>query len=676
MPSYRRLKLNSRLPRSAWARSHSPAPPFRPPTADAKSRRKLGRPPFPRFAKSHRNCGNAYCQRRPARRYTRMCNVVRPSQTHSPRRTSHDEQALHRGGRGRRPPGAGRGRGRGDVAAGDHLRARLSRRSARAVSRAPGSTHCGDAQVFGVRQKKGVAEMEWKSAPLPAEIRGDSVTFVWTGAMGFGPGGGSFTIFVNGHAAADFDAVLESTQFPAAGQELPPALRRPLHLQRAVVLRALLLDRAQGVGRGGPAGGPSGQGHGRGRGDLVLRWCAPTMRRWRFPITTGPCSSMPRQRRPERRPPPGEEASYEWYRRQYFGPRSFSRPSARPPTRPRRPSRPAGSSRAPSASTRITGTYYAINGTAFGLWENGQAMPMGIEGALRQSLEDGYLPIVAHPVASRRPRHPPAGHGRAVAGRLVPDGTGKHAGLGESSTSPTTANSLARSPFSPPNRATTAIPSETSPTATAWRWKMAVPWRPRGAARLQPGVPGRAAGDEEAGRQGGPQRPENVARRGRAVQCAAARGRIEPGQTVQVAVNRVFDAPPAYYWSGVPPKVAAEELTARTPEHAFAIARTTWKTLVRGRVAADDARRRAEPHRGQGDAGRILPHEALEWPLDRLRFRLLSLPMGQLQHELVLCPGPDGRPCHGGPAAGHGLLRGRGSGSRRECAPTRDVSPT
>ena len=78
-------------------------------------------------------------------------------------------------------------------------------------------------RVFGVRQKKGVAEMEWKSAPLPAEIGGQSVTFVWTGAMGFGPGGGKFTIFVSGHAAADFDMVLESTQFPA-GQGVPPAL--------------------------------------------------------------------------------------------------------------------------------------------------------------------------------------------------------------------------------------------------------------------------------------------------------------------------------------------------------------------------------------------------------------------------------------------------------------------
>ena len=61
-----------------------------------------------------------------------------------------------------------------------------------------------------------------------------------------------------------------------------------------------------------------------------------------------------------------------------------------------------------------------------------------------------------------------------------------------------------------------------------------------------------------------------------------ARGRIEPGQTARVVVNRVFDAPPAYYWSGVPFKVAAEDLTARSPEHAFATARTTWKSLSAG----------------------------------------------------------------------------------------------
>ena len=44
-------------------------------------------------------------------------------------------------------------------------------------------THLGIVPMFGVRQKKGCMEMEWKSAPLPAEIPGDSVTFVWSGAM-------------------------------------------------------------------------------------------------------------------------------------------------------------------------------------------------------------------------------------------------------------------------------------------------------------------------------------------------------------------------------------------------------------------------------------------------------------------------------------------------------------
>ena len=69
------------------------------------------------------------------------------------------------------------------------------------------------------------------------------------------------------------------------------------------------------------------------------------------------------------------------------------------------------------------------------------------------------------------------------------------------------------------------------------------------------------------------------------------RGRIEPGHTGRVVVNRVFDAPPAYYWSGVPFKAAAEELTARSPEHAFDAARTTWKTLSAGvsRLTTPDA---------------------------------------------------------------------------------------
>ena len=75
-------------------------------------------------------------------------------------------------------------------------------------------THLGMMPLFGVRQQKGIAEMEWKSAPLPADIPTETVTFVWTGAMGAMAPGGGFTISVNGHAAADCDVVPESTQFP------------------------------------------------------------------------------------------------------------------------------------------------------------------------------------------------------------------------------------------------------------------------------------------------------------------------------------------------------------------------------------------------------------------------------------------------------------------------------
>ena len=85
--------------------------------------------------------------------------------------------------------------------------------------------------------------------------------------------------------------------------------------------------------------------------------------------------------------------------------------------------------------------------------------------------------------------------------------------------------------------------------------------------------------------------PKNLLTAGGLYNALLMRGRIEPGQTAHVVVNRVFDAPPAYYWSGVPFKVAAEELTVRSPEQAFATARTTWKTLSAGvsRLTTPDA---------------------------------------------------------------------------------------
>ena len=90
--------------------------------------------------------------------------------------------------------------------------------SGRAAGRFSGRMGHAPGRRADVRRssEQAVAEMEWKMRPAcRRRSRGQSVTFVWTGATGSGPSGGSFTIFVNGHAAADCDAVLESTQFPA-----------------------------------------------------------------------------------------------------------------------------------------------------------------------------------------------------------------------------------------------------------------------------------------------------------------------------------------------------------------------------------------------------------------------------------------------------------------------------
>ena len=107
------------------------------------------RPPVSRtgFAKRHKDCGNGSCQRPPAAttRKTRrrghrethqggagLGREFFPRPVHTRRLSEgarHDEKSLHPRGRANRPAGVSRGRGRRNAAA-DHLRPRLSRRSA------------------------------------------------------------------------------------------------------------------------------------------------------------------------------------------------------------------------------------------------------------------------------------------------------------------------------------------------------------------------------------------------------------------------------------------------------------------------------------------------------------------------------------------------------------------
>ena len=322
--------------------------------------------------------------------------------------------------------------------------------------RAPG-THLGDVPMFGVRQKKDVAEMEWKSAALPAELSGESVTFVWTGATGSGPGGGRFTIYVNGHAAADCDAVLESTQFPprakgcrllydvlacngqqSSGHFFLTVPKAWVTAGEAAVLQVKATD----------AGAETWFA-------LVRADDAPLA----IPDHDWTVLTHAASAKAATPPPPGEEASYEWYRRQYFDPIVFT--PIGPPSDPTETAvSPTGQLQGAINFNAITGTYYTIDGTAFGLWENGQATRMGIEVALRQSLEDGYLPIVRslwhHGDLDIRQRARPSRCGEPRTSR-----DWRARWPGPSLTLPTAARRPATSPFSPPKRATTNIPSGT-----------------------------------------------------------------------------------------------------------------------------------------------------------------------------------------------------------------------
>ncbi len=240
---------------------------------------------------------------------------------------------------------------------------------------------------------------------------------------------------------------------------------------------------------------------------------------------------------------------------------------------------PSGQLARATGFNAVTGTYYTIDGTAFGLWENGQATRMGLEGALRQSLEDGYLPIVR-----TRWRHGDLDiRQRATAEPLR--GASYQSGL---------ESTLAWAEFDITNngkqaREVTFFAAQTGDNEHPkrdLRYRDGVVMENGSAlssARVPPGfslefqaeVPPRNKPGVKVDRSD----PKNLLTGGGLYNALFARGRIEPGHTARVVVNRVFDAPPAYYWNGVPFTVAAEDLTARSPEQAFALARTTWKTL-------------------------------------------------------------------------------------------------
>ena len=411
----------------------------------------------------------------------------------------------------------------------------------RAVFRAYGARTWARAQMFGVRQKKGVAEMEWKSAPLPTEIRGESVTFVLTGAMGSGPSGGSFTIFVNGHAAADCDAVLESTQFPARAKNCRLLYDVLFTCNGQESSGHFFLTVPKAWVKAGQAAALQVKATDVGCGDVV---CADARRRCAAGDSRSRLDGAHPGRVQEGRnaAPAGRRGQLRMVPQTVLRPGRFH--AHRPARRPDRSGRLAQrAARAPSALTRSRARI--IPSTAWHSACGKTARRCGwASRAPRQSLEDGYLPIVLtlwrHGDLDIRQR--------ATAEPLR--GTSYETGL---------ESTLAWAVFDITNhgkqpREITFFAAQSGDNETS----QAEPQLPRrrGDGRRQCPLrprrsrPASAWSSRRRRRATTSRTPSWTAttrgpcssRAGCTMRCLA-RGRIEPGQTVRVVVNRVFDFP-------------------------------------------------------------------------------------------------------------------------------------
>ena len=257
-------------------------------------------------------------------------------------------------------------------------------------------THLGNVAVQGARQVAPDLSVQWQSAPLPASLGAGKVIFVWTGAMGGGGlGGGNFTLFVNGRAAADFDVTARPTRFPVreAGCEL---LYHPkwAHSNGAEASGHFYLTvPADWVRAGEPA---KFEVRGRDIGEgywfvLVAGEDAP------LTVPQIEWAEMIRRNQPALPPPAGTEATYEWYLKQYDEPSAYS--PVGPPADPAETciSHTGQIFANPDGNAKQTPFYTPRlfwDGLLFTLYDGKKIIHVGDGEPARQGLVGDYLPIV------------------------------------------------------------------------------------------------------------------------------------------------------------------------------------------------------------------------------------------------------------------------------------------
>jgi hypothetical protein len=268
-------------------------------------------------------------------------------------------------------------------------------------------SHRGEVTLSGVRKRKDTGQLQWKSEPMPATLPSQGVTLVWSGALGvtLGTPGigasrlGDFTISVNGHEAVDFDVVMWPTEFPGRNDRCrlifnvlyaPPVPVFTPHAPYATGMFSLTVP-SHWLKPGEPA---SLQVRARDRGKdawfgLIASDDAP------LSPPTQVCKVFRRVEQTKRfaPPPAGQEASLEWYRKQFDDNSIMT--AIGPPGDPADLAVSTDGQLQYALDRPLPGTPYVANALSFAIVENGRAIPFGWEPAACQRLWKDGLPFVA-----------------------------------------------------------------------------------------------------------------------------------------------------------------------------------------------------------------------------------------------------------------------------------------
>jgi len=289
-------------------------------------------------------------------------------------------------------------------------------------------------------------------------------------------------------------------------------------------------------------------------------------------------------------PPAGQEASYQWYVEQYSDPAMFTAIGL--------PADPAETAVSPNGelayandiviqggkykSHLITGTPYTRNSLAFALYAEGKIVPIGAGESARQSLADGYMPIVVTRWKYDRLEI------RETAFSQPSKRTAYQSGL---------ESTLGWAVFEVTNRSQTASPltllaaqmgDEKVPKRDLTYGQGAV--QEMGSALFSAQVPEGFAAEFHSVFPTGAEATADTDPLGFLRSYAgqfnvlAVQGKISAGQTVRIVFNRRFDFPGTLHWGPSPqPIVAAEEIAKRSADGAMQAAKATWSSF-HGRV--------------------------------------------------------------------------------------------